>query len=144
MDGKSFPLEMHVVHQSKSGKLAVLATMFEYASESYGKRMYNNVPREFERNEFLDIVLNGMNEKTKKIVLPIGDVIRPQTGYCSYAGSLTTPPCSQGVTWMMALAHPTVTARQVHSFAVAAGASFDGNNRPVQKLNGRKVTCHIL
>ena len=52
-----------------------------------------------------------------------------------YDGSLTTPPCSEGVKWIMMTTPIEMSEAQIAAFK----AIFDGNNRPVQPLNGRKL-----
>jgi carbonic anhydrase len=56
-----------------------------------------------------------------------------------YSGSLTTPPCSEDVKWVMMVASIPVSADQVQAFA----RIFPSNNRPVQPLNGREVFIDI-
>lgn len=122
IDGKSFPLEVHVVHANPEGQLAVLGVMFD----------------EGEENSMLD-QLNGFR--------PTG--LPPYTGpvdynllitsldeYYAYNGSLTTPPCSEGVVWIV-LKHPVTASReQIDRFHDEMGAD---TNRPIQPRNARTI-----
>ena len=125
INGKSFPLEAHFVHADEHGNLAVLALMFKY-----GKA-----------NKILEKIWNTMPEKEGKKALTMSakDVkhLLPQKkDYYRYNGSLTTPPCSEGVRWLV-LKHPvTVSKAQVEKFAKIMGHH---NNRPVQPLNARVI-----
>ena len=56
--------------------------------------------------------------------------------YYRFSGSLTTPPCSEGVRWLVLKTPVSASAAQVHAFEHAVGHH---NNRPVQALNGRVV-----
>lgn len=144
LNGKSFPLEAHFVHASEDGKLAVLATLFDYPSETgYVSTIVKGANKELGVNAYFKEILKGVSEGKNKVLVQTNEVIDAAKGYCSYSGSLTTPPCSEDVTWMMSLNIETVSRRQVHAYFVSAGASFDGNNRPIQPLNGRNITCYV-
>ena len=56
--------------------------------------------------------------------------------YYRFGGSLTTPPCTEGVVWLIMKTTMTVSQQQINAFKAVMGAN---NNRPVQPLNGRMV-----
>lgn len=142
LDGKQYPLEAHLVHVSASGELAVITTMFDYPPmDTYAADVYETVPKEHQTNELVRTVLANIDQDTVDVNL--GGIVHADEGYCSYVGSLTTPPCSEGVTFFMALHTETVTRRQVAAYRLSAGVGLDGNNRPTMPLNGRKVTAYI-
>jgi carbonic anhydrase len=58
-----------------------------------------------------------------------------ERGYYTFTGSLTTPPCSEGVTWYVLRGHPTVSAQQIARFSQL----YPMNARPIQPLNGRAI-----
>jgi len=125
IDGKSFPLEAHFVHADKDGNLAVVALMFE----------------EGDKNEVLEAFWSAMPEnsdsKNKLENAPTPDKLLPESkDYYYFNGSLTTPPCSEGVRWIVLKAAATVSKDQVEKFA---HVMHHPNNRPVQPLNARKV-----
>lgn len=144
LNGYQYPLEAHIVHMSDDGQLAVIATMFNYPDETtYAAKVYAGYPMEYESNRLLARLLSAMEAGAKTVTLNLGMIVRPLKGYCSYVGSLTTPKCSEGVTFFMANHVEMVTKRQVASYKMSAGAGHDGNNRPTMPLNGRTVTCYI-
>lgn len=144
LGGMTYPLEVHFVHSTEDGKLAVLATMFQYPDKmSYPNVITMGAKKDFGVNKYFEEILEGVSEGKEKFFVRTNKVVAAKKGYCVYSGSLTTPPCSEGVTFMMALNIETVSRRQVHEYSVSAGASFDGNNRPVQPLNLRSITCFV-
>ena len=143
LDGKQFPLESHMVHASEDGELAVLATMYDYAPESYVTTIYEHDRKEFGTNKLLGSIIKHLYNGRSSFPVYMKSVIEPEKGYCTYVGSLTTPPCTEGVTFFMSNAVQTVSRRQVAKYALTSGAGFDGNNRPTQPMNDRNVTCYI-
>jgi len=125
IDGKHFPLEGHLVHKDKDGHLLVVAVMFsDGAPNPLLASLWKKLPaKEGEKNE-LPGALNAI------------DLLPAEREYYRFAGSLTTPPCSEGVTWLVVTKPMTASKEQVAAFTKAVGFA---NNRPVQPLNGRQV-----
>ena len=124
VSGKQYPLEAHLVHADKDGNLAVVAVMF------------GNGPA----NALLDKLWPAMPAKDAKAALTAGTsamaLLPANRDYYRFNGSLTTPPCSEGVWWLV-LKHPaTVSKAQVDAFSKAIGFA---NNRPLQPVNARAV-----
>ncbi len=125
INGQSFPLEAHFVHTDPKGNLAVLAVMFEEGAENKGlKKLWKQLPKR-----------KGRPKKLKTKVLP-GDLLPKKKGYYRYSGSLTTPPCTEGVIWLIKKVTISASKAQIDAFAKVIGHS---NNRPVQSLNGRFI-----
>ncbi len=125
LNGKHFPLEGHLVHADKDGNLAVLAVMFaEGAENPLLAKLWQHVPPDKGDKSALPA---GMNVKS---LLP--------TLHSHYAfnGSLTTPPCTEGVRWLVIKQPATASKEQVERFSGTIG---EDNNRPVQPLNARAV-----
>ena len=123
--GKHFPLEGHLVHADKDGNLAVVAVMF------------NEGPA----NPLLDSLWKMMPGKEggkKALTDPLSalDMLPVERRYYTFTGSLTTPPCSEGVRWLVIQKPVTASKAQIDAFAKAVGFP---NNRPVQPLNARQV-----
>ena len=124
-NGKHFPLESQLVHADKDGNLAVVAVMFEMG-----------------RNNALlsPLWMKMPNKKGDKNALPkqydVSAMLPSDRDYYRFDGSLTTPPCSEGVLWFV-LKQPAIASKpQIDRFTEVMGHP---NNRPVQPLNEREV-----
>jgi len=107
INGKSFPLEVHIVHANRIGQLAVLGLMFD----------------EGEENSMLHQLTGfrpaGMEPYTGPIDYNL--VIAGLDEYYAYNGSLTTPPCSEGVLWVVLKNPVTASREQIDRFHDAMG-----------------------
>lgn len=123
--GKKYAMEMHLVHKNAAGELTVVAVMFDKgAANPELEKLWSVMPQLAEQNVSIkgDLNLNTLLPEDKT--------------YFRFSGSLTTPPCSEGVTWIV-LKHPmTVSAEQLDKFT---HTMHHDNNRPVQSLHGRVV-----
>lgn len=123
--GRQFPLEGHLVHADKDGNLAVVAVMFaEGAANPLLAKLWPSMP----------VKAGG------KASLPTGLDVAPMLpgnhDYYRFNGSLTTPPCSEGVWWLVLKNPVTVSKAQVEQFSKTLGFA---NNRPVQPVYARPV-----
>lgn len=131
VDGKSMPMEMHLVHQSGDGNLAVVSVLFtegKVANENFSKIIANLPNAKGESKHITDVNLE------LKVHLP-----RDNYAY-HYVGSLTTPPCSENVQWLILRDMVSLTADQITAFSSRIGP----NNRPIQPLNDRTVNVEDL
>lgn len=131
VDGKNMPMEMHLVHQSSEGSLAVVSVMFKE-----GNTVNEN---------FLKIIANLPNAKGESKHITDANlelkVHLPADNYAyHYTGSLTTPPCSENVQWLVLRDMVSLTADQIQAFSSRIGP----NNRPTQPLNDRPVRVDDL
>jgi carbonic anhydrase len=127
VDGKNMPMEMHMVHQSNDGSLAVVSVLFKEGkvpNENFSKIIANLPNAKGETKHITDVKLE------LKAHLP-----KDNYAY-HYVGSLTTPPCSENVQWLVLREMVSLTADQIAAFSSRIGP----NNRPTQPLNGRTVT----
>jgi carbonic anhydrase len=116
--------EMHLVHKSASGGLAVVGVMLrEGAANPMFESIAANMPESGQKIEKPEISVNAA------ALLPA------DARTYRYSGSLTTPPGTEGVKWNLMLEPVTVSSSQLASFR----RRYDGNNRPIQKLNGREI-----
>ena len=123
--GKSFPLEAHFVHADAKGNLAVIGVMFtEGKAIPALAKLWEQLPEE----ESQPITL-------KNRVMP-SEFMPDNKTYYRFSGSLTTPPCSEGVRWLLMKNPITASKEQIDAFKKAVHHS---NNRPVQALNGRVI-----
>ncbi|QGU87578.1 carbonic anhydrase [Erwinia sorbitola] len=125
IEGKQYPLEAHFVYKNAQGALAVVALMF----------------REGKGNPQLDNAWEQIPTEAKKIIVldkavDISTLIPTQSEYYRFSGSLTTPPCSEGVRWLVLKDIASVSSGQINHFRTVI--SYD-NNRPIQPLNGRVI-----
>jgi len=125
IDGKYFPLEAHFVHVAKDGSIAVVAVLYENGRENfYIKKIWEKMPRK------------KAKEKFKLSAQIINELLPKDKKYYRFSGSLTTPPCSEGVRWFVLKQHPEVSMKEVMEFTHIL---HHPNNRPTQLLNARKV-----
>lgn len=144
LNGRQYPLEAHMVHISDAGDLAVIATMFDYPSTTtYQSQVAAGANKDYGVNSLVKEVMRGVMKNKGTFKVHLGSILNPGKGYCVYSGGLTTPPCTEGVTFLMAQNVETVSRRQVFDYSASCGVGMDGNNRPLQPLNGRVVTCYV-
>lgn len=125
IEGRSFPLEAHFVHADARGQLAVMSVMFEEGKENAAiRQIWSSMPRKRGDRMSLKERISG------KSLLP------ENSDYYRYNGSLTTPPCSEGVLWVVMKTPQKVSRQQIDELIAVMGHS---NNRPVQPLNARVV-----
>ena len=122
IDGKSFPLEIHLVHTNPVGQLAVIGFMFVEGEE-------NSM-----LNQLTGFRPAGMAPYTGPIYY--NKLITSRGEYYTYNGSLTTPPCSEGVLWVVLKNPITASREQIDRFHEAMGAD---TNRPIQPRNARTI-----
>jgi carbonic anhydrase len=125
--GDVFPLEAHFVHVSDDGKIAVIGVMFKEGEENPTlKKIWAN----------LDKLKVGEAIECKADIADIKSLLPQKSQYYSFKGSLTTPPCTEGVNWFVYKDPLSVSKEQVNSFFSQFGFP---NNRPVQPVNGREI-----
>ena len=123
--GQPFDMEMHLVHKSEDGTLAVVGVFIKSGCEN---------------SEFISIwhhipPLPGEPQHIESVTFNAVELLPSQKHAYRYKGSLTTPPCSEGVKWFVL----TTPIEMSHSQIAAFKAILCGNNRPVQPLNGREL-----
>lgn len=123
IQGRTYPLNVHFVHRNAAGELAVVALLFEEGAY----------------NPALEPILAIMPKQAGGLAnlseQNIADLLPATRHYFSYMGSLTTPPCSEGVRWHVLTQPVQLSKEQLQAFQ----ALYPMNARPVQPLNGRTV-----
>ncbi len=128
--GRELPMEMHLVHRSSSGVLAVFGVLI---AEGRRNPAYDPIWELLPREVTADEDLSGL-------ALDLDGLLPKSRLAFRYAGSLTTPPCSEGVRWLV-LAEPVeLSADQIATFV----AIYDHNNRPTQPLHGRSLVVEKI
>ena len=124
VDGRSFPLEAHLVHKAADGRLAVVGVLFEEgAANEVLAPLWKTLPK-----------TAGKPIDLGREAVHVGQLVPGREAY-RYAGSLTTPPCSEGVRWFVMKEHAAASAAQI----AALREAVRHNSRPAQPLNGRAV-----
>ncbi|MCO6451398.1 MAG: carbonic anhydrase family protein [Caldilineales bacterium] len=124
VDGSQRPMEIHFVHQNAQGKLAVVGTfLVDGAANAAYTPIFDNLPAsESEPEAVPGAQVNAI------------DLMPGQKTYWRYSGSLTTPPCSEGVTWLVMNNPVEVSSEQIGAYT----AIYDHNFRPTQAMNSRE------
>ena len=123
--GKQSAMVVHLVHKDALGRLAVVAVLLKRGKANpLVETLWKHLPAEKEKTAtFADVPIDA------KGLLP------SSLGYYTFPGSLTTPPCTEGVTWYVLKMPVEVSSSQLDAFAKL----YPMNARPVQPLHDRKV-----
>lgn len=121
---KQYPLEAHFVHADEKGNLAVVAVMFE-ADPAFNRSLSN----------LLTEVPSAHDEVEVDVEIKPSELLPSTEHYYRFNGSLTTPPCSEGVRWFVLQEPVAASKKRITMLSDAMGA----NNRPLQPLNARVV-----
>ena len=125
IEGKSYLLEGHLVHVSDKREIAVVAVMFEAGKANPAlAAAWGELPAKVGETQAL------------KAPLSAEQLLPENRDYYRFSGSLTTPPCSEGVRWLVMKQPVEVSQAQIDAFKAVM---HHPNNRPVQPLNGRVV-----
>ena len=133
--GKPFEMEAHFVHKSEDGNLAVVGLLIESGKHNAEfDSVWAHLPETPGETRNVENV-------TIDLPLMLSPTGTPQTisDYYRYDGSLTTPPCSEGVEWIVLTTSIEMSEAQIAAFK----AIIHDNNRPVQPLNGRKLLVNV-
>jgi carbonic anhydrase len=123
--GQAFDMELHLVHRDASGNLAVVGILLQKGQTDNAAlaSVFDHLPAEKGDPQDAGAQINAAE------FLPENHL------YFTYSGSLTTPPCSQGVRWLLLETPVTISEAQFEAFA----SLFELNARPVQPLNNRDL-----
>lgn len=122
--GKSFPMEAHLVHAAQDGQLAVIAIMYvDGDANPVLTEAWQHMPK------------NAGDEQP--LTMEISTGLFPEKGdYYRFNGSLTTPPCTEGVRWIVLSTPMKASKAQIEAFSAVMK---EPNNRPVQPVNARMI-----
>ena len=119
LHGRRYPLTVHLVHGTATGDFAVLGVMFEEGDE----------------NPALAKILAGIDGGSKNVAVDVRELVPENIDVYRYMGSLTTPPCTEGVNWHVADQVLEASPAQLAAFERILGQSA----RSMQPLNNRLV-----
>ena len=118
-------MEMHLVHANNDGELAVVGVFIEEGKfNPFFDRVIKNMPSQ-----------SGEHARPKTEMLSAAHLLPDDQLYYHFMGSLTTPPCSEGVNWNVLRQPIQVSSKQIKAFQKL----YKSNSRPVQPLYGRVV-----
>ncbi|GAU36967.1 hypothetical protein TSUD_57450 [Trifolium subterraneum] len=131
IDGKRLDLELHLVHQTPSGKTAVIGVLYKIGL----------IPDPFLALLTKDLmaITNSTGAEREVGVVDPRIVNFRRTQYYRYMGSLTTPECTQNITWTVVKEVKSVRKEQIELLQVAVHDESNTNARPLQPLNNRLV-----
>ena len=124
--GKLTDMDIHLIHKSADGKLAVIAVRLSENLDNPNATLatlWQHLP-----------ATTGATEKVTDMVNP-GGLLPGDRGYWTYSGSLTTPPCTEGVRWFVFEDPLSISRAQLRAFA----ALYKINSRPLQDTHGRRI-----
>jgi carbonic anhydrase len=125
INGQGFEMVAHLVHRASDGKLAVVAVLLDPGAEDQATaNIWTHLPADEGPEQMLDA-----------IKIDARGLLPTQTGYYTFSGSLTTPPCSEDVTWFVLKTPKHIAKSQADSF----GKLYPNDARPPQPLYGREV-----
>lgn len=124
INGRQFDMVAHLVHKDVEGRLAVVAVLLERGRDQpLVQQVWNNLPLEKHEAQ----AASGQ--------MDLNQLLPEDRGYYTYMGSLTTPPCSEGVLWMVMRQPVQLSGEQIEIFAKL----YPMNARPVQQGSGRLI-----
>ncbi|MFQ6638891.1 hypothetical protein Gotur_014697 [Gossypium turneri] len=130
INGRRYDLELHMVHESADGKVAVIGIMYKTGRQ----------------DSFLSLLMDHLEAITditdRERAVGVIDPRHIKFGsrkYYRYIGSLTIPPCTENVVWSIVRKVRTVTREQVRFLRVAVHDEWDSNARPLQSINKRSI-----
>ena len=118
-------MTLHLVHMDENGNLAVVAVLLQEGEDNpLVRELWNDLPREKEKEELFETVQ-----------IDVSTVLPSDRSYYTFSGSLTTPPCSEDVTWFVLKYPVTISAAEIHQFSQL----YRNDARPTQPLYDRVV-----
>nr|MBL8410578.1 carbonic anhydrase family protein [Dechloromonas sp.] len=125
VNGQRFDMVAHLVHKADDGALAVVAVLFERGNENpFIQTLWNNMP--LEKNTAV---------APPNTVIDLNTLLPASPSYYTYMGSLTTPPCTEGVLWLVMKQPVQVSLDQINIFS----RLYRNNARPIQPAAGRLI-----
>ncbi|XP_074566592.1 alpha carbonic anhydrase 1, chloroplastic-like [Curcuma longa] len=138
IDGQSFPVELQLIHESDDNHIAVVAILYQFGSHDAFLLQIQDKLEQLAKDKCTD------NQEAR---IPVGVIQtraleRRSRKYFCYNGSLTTPPCTEGVTWIILGKVREMTKEQASSLAAPLSADYKNNARPVQPINGCTIQLY--
>jgi carbonic anhydrase len=122
--GKKFDMVIHLVHERSDGAAAVAVLLKSGGGNPAIQKLWANLPK-----------TEGNEMEVANLTINAADLLPVDRNYYTFDGSLTTPPCSEGVEWFVLKTPVELSAAQIAAFA----KFYQMNARPIQPPNGREV-----
>jgi carbonic anhydrase len=123
VNGEAAAMELHLVHQNNAGEIAVVGVLIKSGSKNpQMAQVWSNIPGEGET-------------KASKTMVDASKFLPENRNYYRYSGSLTTPPCSEGVKWVLFETPIEASPEQIEAFANL----YPSSARPIQDTNNRSI-----
>ncbi|KAL8168210.1 hypothetical protein V2J09_009709 [Rumex salicifolius] len=133
ISGIRYAMEVHLVHQTPDNKTAVFAILY---------KLGNPDPFLAQLMDEITAISDSSNEIEAGVVNPVQLLVGRGSLYYRYNGSLTTPPCTQGVLWTVDTKIGTVSQQQIDLLRQAVDDNAAQNARPLQPRNGRMIKLY--
>jgi carbonic anhydrase len=125
IDGRPYPMEVHLMYRSSDDKIAGVVVLLKAGNANPTvQQIWDHMP-----------MMPGGEEEIPGVQINPAGLMPANLGYYSYQGSITAPPCTESVTWIVLKTPVTVSAAQIAAFA----RLYAHDVRPIQPLNGRTV-----
>ncbi|KAI0527342.1 hypothetical protein KFK09_002942 [Dendrobium nobile] len=131
INGHRFDLEVHMLHQRTTDqKMAMISNLYKIG---------NPDPFFTKVEKYIGAISRKMDAKVEIGIIDPKEISRVIDKYYRLKGSITIPPCTEGVTWTINRNVRTISVEQLKSLKEAAVVGYERNARPLQPLNGREV-----
>lgn len=125
LKGKSFPMEIHFVHKAPNHEYVIIAVLVKLGEHNpHIQKLWKTIPEEIDKEHIF-----------KNKTLSAKDFLPKSRTYYHYTGSLTTPPCTENVTWLILEEPIKISSDQLEYFQ----SFIDHNARPIQHLHHRVI-----
>ena len=129
IEGRAFDAELHLVHRAPDGKLAVMALLFVKGAENVTLRaLFDAIP-----------IDPGAPRSIPGKTIDVAALVPRAPRFLTYDGSLTTPPCSEGVRWLVVVPDPAPLEIAEADLAKLRAAVHAPTNRPEQPRHDRAI-----
>ncbi len=130
IDGHGYDMVAHLVHKDPAGHLAVVAVLLKQGQANpLIQTLWDHLPKQV-----------GQEASVANVQVNAADLLPKHTGYYAFEGSLTTPPCTEGVRWLVLSDPEGISPSELHTFS----AIYPNNTRPTQAANGRVVKESVV
>lgn len=126
LDGKSFPMGIHLLHRDKAGKQVTLVVLLREGNENPGiKQLWSHAPAK-----------EGPQVQPEGVAFNPANLLPRELNFLTYEGSLTTPPCSENMRYYVIKEPINISREQIMQYP------FKISSRPVQPQNGRPIATN--